>query len=199
MKETIVWEVIPQNEPTIIRNCPKCGGHAVFENSSKFRVNANQSRLDVWLIYTCRKCSTSWKRTLLTRVHPKEIDKEDYMKFLKNNKELARTYAFDTGSYSEDKANLNYDELVFEVKGKDISLEGLENTVCIELSCPYTLDIRLDKILSCKLGVSRETVKKFAQKGYIRYDKGRDIKKAKLKGSMVIEITPYNNQVYQEA
>lgn len=41
MQETIVWEVIPKNEPTVIKNCTKCGGHAVFESSGKFRVNAN--------------------------------------------------------------------------------------------------------------------------------------------------------------
>jgi hypothetical protein len=122
MQEIIVWEVIPKSEPTVIKNCPKCGGHAFFENSNKFRVNANQSKLDVWLIYQCRKCKATWNMTLLTRVNQKAIDKELYKKFLNNDKELAKDYAFNVAMHRQNKSCLNYDDMVYEVKGENIEL-----------------------------------------------------------------------------
>lgn len=45
------WIVTPQRLPAVIRRCPKCGQKTEFENSGRFRVNANGRLLDVWLIY----------------------------------------------------------------------------------------------------------------------------------------------------
>ena len=188
MQETIVWEVIPKSEPTVIKNCPKCGGHAIFENSGKFRVNANQSKLDVWLIYQCRKCKATWNMTLLTRVNPREIDKELYKKFLDNDKELAKAYAFNVAMHMQNKSCLDYEEMAYEVKGNGIELENFEGELYIDLCCEYPFDIRVDKILSYKLGVSRETIKKLVKKGCIQYDEEKNIEKAKLRKSMIIKI-----------
>lgn len=188
MQETILWEVIPKSEPIVIKNCPKCGGHAVFENSGKFRVNANQSKLDVWLIYQCRKCKATWNMTLLTRINPKEVNEVMYRKFLNNDRELAKAYAFDVDMHIRNKSSLNYDDMIYEVNGEDVKIADLKNTIYIKLDCKYPFDIRMDKILSYKLGISREAVKKLVKQGIIECDGDKDVRKAKLRSDMIIRI-----------
>lgn len=75
------WELVPDNLPVVKRNCPKCKGKTSFINTEKFRVNANKNNIDVWLIYQCEKCKSTWNMTIYERVSPKDIDKEEYEGF----------------------------------------------------------------------------------------------------------------------
>ena len=43
-------------EYQIIHRCGRCGKKAIFVSTRRFRVNANKNKLDVWLIYQCKKC-----------------------------------------------------------------------------------------------------------------------------------------------
>ena len=40
------------------------GRSKIFFNSGKFRVNANGNRIDIWLIYWCKKCKHSWNLSI---------------------------------------------------------------------------------------------------------------------------------------
>jgi hypothetical protein len=188
MQGIIIWEVIPKSEPTVIKNCPKCGGQAFFESSKKFRVNANQSKLDVWLIYQCRKCQSTWNMAILSRVNLKEIGKERYKNFLNNDEELAKNYAFNAAKYMHNQSSLSSDEITYEVIGDNIELEHLKGTTYIKLCCKYPLDVRVDKILSYKLSLSREVIRRLTKKGCIACDEEKNIEKAKLKENLVIKI-----------
>ncbi|MGL5676257.1 MAG: GNAT family N-acetyltransferase [Cellulosilyticaceae bacterium] len=188
MQETIKWEVVPKDEPKVAKNCPKCGGHALFENSGKFRVNANQSKIDVWLIYQCRECKATWNMTLLTRVNPKEIEEELYKKFLANDRQLAKIYAFDRGTHMRNKSTLSYEGIAYDINGKEIVLEAIKEVISIQIQCKYPFDIRLDKILSQKLGISREQVKKLVKAGNISSGTEKHLMKAKLKNEIVIKL-----------
>ena len=52
---------------TVLHRCGGCGKKQPFVNTGKFRVNANGSRLDVWLIFRCSKCKHSWNLTVYER------------------------------------------------------------------------------------------------------------------------------------
>ena len=47
-----------QREYTVIHRCGGCGKKMPFVSTRRFRVNANKNKLDVWLIYQCRRCRT---------------------------------------------------------------------------------------------------------------------------------------------
>lgn len=66
-----------------------------FINSGKFRVNANGNRVNVWLIYRCKKCKHSWNLTIYERIKPSKIQQEDYELFMENDYELALKYGND--------------------------------------------------------------------------------------------------------
>lgn len=58
-------------------------------------MNANGNRVDVWLIYRCKKCKHSWNLEIYERVKPSRIKKEDYELFMENDYDLALKYGND--------------------------------------------------------------------------------------------------------
>ncbi|MDY2783843.1 MAG: DUF1062 domain-containing protein, partial [Candidatus Pseudoruminococcus sp.] len=78
---TTEYVIIPKDSYAIIRGCAKCGSKSRFVNTNKFRVNANGSKIDIWLIYQCEKCRHTLNLTVLERVSPNEIG-ENYKRFL---------------------------------------------------------------------------------------------------------------------
>lgn len=84
---------VPEGAPACLRHCSKCKKTSSFICSGKFRVNANGKHLDVWLIYRCERCDTTWNQEIYARVKPSRIDKELYQAFLDNDWETAMRYA----------------------------------------------------------------------------------------------------------
>lgn len=186
MLNTYTWKVVPSSQPVVVRSCPKCGGHSEFESSGNFRVNANKNHLDVWMIYQCRKCKSTWNMEILSRVNPNSIDKELYLKFLRNDKELAKQYAFDISLHNSNGSDINYAHLPYDIIPEAGILPSPKESFQLELVCEYPLDIRLDKLLSLKLNISREKVRKMCKAGQITGKGIKDIGKAKLKSNLLI-------------
>lgn len=190
MEKIYRWSVTPSDMPAVVRSCPKCGNSSEYVCSGNFRVNANQSRIDVWLIYQCKKCKSTWNMEILSRVNRKAIDKELFQKFQNNDPELAARYAYDAAVHRKNKSVPLYDNIQYEINGMEVSLPELREQILVQLSCEYSLDIRLDKLLSKKLGISREQFKKMCLSGMIFSDQIQDIGKARVRDGLLIHICP---------
>jgi len=149
------WIITSTEPPKILRNCPKCGGVQKFVCSGNFRVNANGRNIDVWLIYKCEDCDSTWNMTVLSRVKPEQIEKSLYTAFAKNDAETARKYAFDKSLLAKNHAITDCSELRYALEKQMID-DG-SNTV--ELVCEYDIGLRLDKVISEGLGISRAHAK----------------------------------------
>lgn len=79
----------------VYHRCGGCGKKQVFINTGKFRVNANGSRVDVWLIYRCTKCKHSWNLAVYERKKSAKIISDKYKRFFENDSELAYQYGND--------------------------------------------------------------------------------------------------------
>ena len=90
----------------IYHRCGGCGKKQEFINSGKFRVNANGNRVDVWLIYRCKKCKHSWNLSIYERRRPAKIKQEEYELFLENDYELAEKYGNDIDFLKRNKAEI---------------------------------------------------------------------------------------------
>ena len=84
-----------QREYKIIHKCARCGRKMTFISTRRFRVNANKNKLDIWLIYQCKKCRHTLNIPIYERTAPQKIPKELYEGFLANDEELAIQYGSD--------------------------------------------------------------------------------------------------------
>lgn len=92
--------------PKVYHKCGGCGKKQEFINSCRFRVNANGNRVDVWLIYRCKKCKHTWNLTIYERKRPSSINSEEYGLFLENDEELALKYGRNMGFLKKNNAEI---------------------------------------------------------------------------------------------
>jgi len=179
----ITWKVNPLDTPALLRNCNKCGGKQEYQSSGLFRVNAQGRNLDVWLIYRCTRCGSSWNMEVHARVKPQSIAAAEYDAYLRNDAHMARQCALDKALLRRNGVLPAFDALRFEVMGV-IPQSAAEITI----ECDFALDIRLSKILRQKLGLSGAEFRKLAEQGCITGENGTDLQKAKLYNGMRIYI-----------
>ncbi len=149
------WFITPTETPKILRNCPKCGRVQKFVCSGNFRVNANGRNIDVWLIYKCEDCNCTWNMTVLSRVKPEQIEQALYTAFAKNDTETARKYAFDKSLLIKNHTVIDCSELGYILE-KQIIDDGIDT---VEMTCEYDFGLRLDKVVSDGLSISRTRAK----------------------------------------
>lgn len=90
LQRSEIWKVRPVKPPAVRRQCPGCGtAKSIYESTGKFRVNANGSRLDVWLIYRCVRCKKSWNMEILERMETGRLSEEERLSYLENREEAA--------------------------------------------------------------------------------------------------------------
>ncbi|TAH67611.1 MAG: DUF1062 domain-containing protein [Anaerolineaceae bacterium] len=94
----------PNESFKVIRKCSVCGKKSIFVNSNKFRVNANGNRIDIWLIYQCRKCKHTYNLTIYERLKKDTLSLELYTSFMENDETLAREYGTDKSIFVKNKA-----------------------------------------------------------------------------------------------
>ena len=88
-----------EKEYTVIHRCGRCASKMPFVTTRRFQVNANKNKIDVWLIYQCKKCRHTLNIPIYERVPPKKVPEELYEKFLANDGELAFAYASDAAFF----------------------------------------------------------------------------------------------------
>lgn len=183
------WELIPESLPKVKRICSKCNEKSHYINSGKFRVNANKNNIDVWMIYQCEKCKSTWNMTIHERVKPHKIKRSEYEKFLANDVILIKEYAFDLSIYSKNKAEVILEDLKYKLVSQKIGINyKMESEIIIEIECKYPMDLRVDRLLSDKLGLSRSKIKSKEKLGQL-YIKGNENPSAtKIKNGMEIRI-----------
>ena len=90
----------------VYRRCGGCGKKQEFLNSGKFRVNANGNKVDVWLIYRCKKCKHSWNLTIYNRTKPGKIPAKLFEAFQTNDAETAAAYGRDIDFLKKNNAEI---------------------------------------------------------------------------------------------
>ena len=188
--EKIIWKVEYTSLPRIKKYCKKCGRKNEFLSSKLFRVNANQRNLDVWLIYNCSDCKTTWKQELFSRVKPDYFSGEILDKFYGNDSELAYHYTMDCNHLS--KTGFEVLAPSYSLIGKHIDInnsDSLKNNFEIHLISDYRFDIKVMSILKEKLGISNSRLDYLIKNNRIFCDMDKKIKKCKLQKEQIIYLT----------
>ncbi len=184
IEKQVYCEIIAQETPKVLRNCHTCKKTMEFYCSEKFRVNAQQKNIDVWLIYKCVQCASTWNYPILSRVHTGSINKELHKKFMSNDREVAWIYAFQIEQLKKLCGGVNTD-IEYLIVGEQIDVEV--ESVMIHLSSKYKFDLRLDKVLKEILGISRSKLYQIEDHGGIVINPQVGIK-SKVKEDLLISI-----------
>lgn len=181
--DTVVWEVKNASLPKVIRYCKKCGGKSEYVSAGLFRVNAQQKCLDVWLIFRCARCKTTWNCTILSRVNPRSIPREKLEKFMENDPELARSYGMDCRLLRQNGAQT--EPPAFVVTGQEVR-PGQAARIRILSEAP--LEVGVAKILREKLRLSGAEFNRMVVRGAICPENGADLFKPRLTGETVVRL-----------
>ncbi len=192
-QEKMVWTIMPKESFKVLRNCSKCGSKSKYSNTGNFRVNANGNFLDVWLIYQCDKCKNTLNLEIFGRVNPSKVPRSHFQSFLANDEDLAFTYGRSKEFFQKNRVEIDQEEMEYEVLENEVlkyeqqECEELEilltsdaincNEKNIIIKNPYSLKIRLDKVIAKQLEISRTWVKKLVENGIIFNNQERDLTK----------------------
>ena len=179
----VCWRIIPRECPRVVRRCPRCCRDNAFVCSEKFRVNAHQRRVDVWLVYRCGVCDSTWKAPVFERCLPKGIGPDLYRRFQSNDRELAWRYAFDRAWLRRVGVRVD-DRIPFRVERRDANV-GLDHMIHLEFDHPFR--IRLDRLLAQALGISRSRVAKRWKQGFIATENGVALRQS-VRNGLTIRI-----------
>lgn len=168
----VEWHLSTHSAPHLCVPCSHCGHIRSFRSSDKARLNANGKRLDAWLIYHCTICGNSWNRTIFER-RPVSTIKPDIMEALQSNNSIwLQRFASDPGELAklgvpiENSAELS-------IRRRIISVPIYEPDILqINIVVAAVQAVRLDRLLSQELNVSRNQVLSLARDNILTLDCG---------------------------
>lgn len=167
--QKIEYKIVPTQSFAVIRNCSGCGRKTSYRNTGKFRVNANGSKIDVWLIYQCENCRHTFNLPIYERRKTTDIPVSEYQRFLDNDAQLAGEYGRNLQLFQRHKSEIDHKSVHYEL----IRLQGTtdetvrENQLWITIQNPYGLKIRPEKLAAEILGQSASHIQKQIADGTI--------------------------------
>ncbi|EJZ21778.1 DUF1062 domain-containing protein [Rhizobium sp. Pop5] len=180
------WTIIAKTPPQPWIACGGCGGLKAFQSSDKIRLNANGRKLDAWLIYKCLTCDKTWNRPLLERRNVRDIDPVTLDALQSNDLEWIRAETFNLDALR--RRSQRVDEFAdFEI-AKQIERETAEWThLEIELSVPFPIRTRLDRLLASELKLSRSRLQALHEDGMLRTDPHHaDVMRRRIKHGILV-------------
>ena len=162
----VEWRIVPLETPRVWRHCATCGTVQGFRSSDQFRLNAHHRKIDVWLIYRCLSCDTTWNCTIFTRSSPDTIGADLYQRFVCNDQTTAWQYAFDRSLLRRCGVHVEDDVEVAVAWTGSAGPSPHERHIRIVMS--YPCSIRLDKLLARELCVSRSCLLRWFKTGLVQ-------------------------------
>lgn len=191
----ITWEVEYCSLPLVTRHCKKCGKKVKFSCSKKFRVNAQGKTLDVWLIYNCLDCDTTWNAKLYTHISPQSFSSAQLSGFQENAPSLVEKYAMDHGFL--------YRSGVDEIEIPQYSIMGdtfsPKDDVELEIKSQYPFPLKVSSLVREKLHLSQHAYLHLVESGNIRSIPEQDLRRCKLKNSITLIFSQNNTASGDEA
>lgn len=181
----ILWKICYESPPPVIQYCKKCGTRTEYNSSGQFRVNAQKKHLDVWLIYKCCHCDTTWNATIYSRISPQSICGQLLESFHNNDEATALQYAMNTDLLRRNGVQVL--PPVYTIHGDDVS--GQEPAK-ITITSDYYFPIKVSAIIREKAKLSQSVLLKWIDSGRIRTPTNQDLRKLKLHQAVTLLFYP---------
>ncbi|WP_418068115.1 DUF1062 domain-containing protein [Roseibium porphyridii] len=183
----IEWTIRGSQTLEINRHCSRCTTERSFTSTQKFRLNANGSRLDAWLIYRCQICGKRWKCSVFERRPVSSVGQRDLHALQSNDPAYAEQQAKVIASVS--KSKLGKATCCFQLERRLVLIsDTARSKVRLVIFNPEMLRVRLDTVLARGLCLSRKQIVKHAAAGLFRI-RGHEVNTAKcLKKPVAREV-----------
>ncbi|WP_459190018.1 DUF1062 domain-containing protein [Parabacteroides sp. APC149_11_2_Y6] len=191
MRTEYIWEIKVKNTPALKRKCNHCSSNR-FYCSNKFRMNAQKRNIDVWLIYRCAECDSTYNLTILSRTKPELIKKELFLKFSENDEDLSREYAFSSEIGRKNNVELDYDSVEYEIQHDGISINDILNAedafVAFKIQTRFEFGLKLSSVVRLCLGLSANLLNQMIESEAIFTPEGYPLKKRKVKNGDIVLV-----------
>lgn len=179
----VTWDIQYLSPPPAIKYCKKCGKKTEHIYSGLFRINAQRKYLDIWLIYKCSDCDSTWNMTIYSRINPKSIAPEILDWFHSNNEELAKRYAMDAELIRKNGAEVGLPK--YKILGANINFN---TPVELYIKNSYPSRLKISSLLREKMNLSQNAFEQMITSGSIRSTSGIDLKKCRLQADVILII-----------
>ena len=191
MKKEYKWEIKVKSTPTLKRKCNHCSSNR-FYCSDKFRLNSQKRNMDVWLIYRCVECDSTYNLTILSRTKPELIKKDLFLKFSENNEAMAWEYAFSFETGRKNNVELDYDSVKYEILYDPISIDDIlsskDEILTFKIQTPFDFGLKLSSIIRMCLGLSSNQLNQLIEAKVIFTPEDYSIKKRKVRNGDLVLI-----------
>jgi len=162
----VEWTIRCSTSPAILRPCGRCGTTQSFFSTGKFRLNANGSLLDAWLIYSCVICGKTWNRPVIERRPVSSLSTHDLHALQTNEAgsadRIARSPLICASGCVQPQGDFTLTARCVPISGERVC-PGL-----LVIRNPELGRIRLDKVLARGLRRSRKEVLSLVETGILR-------------------------------
>ena len=184
----VTWTLHPQSPPRLWRHCGRCKQSRPFACSHKFRLNAQKKRIDAWLVYRCTACDRSWNCPVIERRTQKTIDPAVYAGLMANAPELVRRYAFDRDFLGRHADRIETGNDLAVIKSAAGRPPAAPVAAVISIAAEQASPIRLDRLISVELGLSRRTARQLQEAGLLTItpDTAATLKRSVRDGQQIV-------------
>ena len=172
-----LWVVRERGLPAIVKACVSCRSTR-HHPTGKFRVNANGKLLDVWMLIRCERCGRTSKIPVHERISVQALHRERLLMFQDNDPAMVRDLVMDPALACQTAYQLDWSgtwALETSMPSGEFMREDpapLRVMIRFELPVP----VRVEKLLTTGLGLSRSVVRGMVDSGRIRLPMSIDAK-----------------------
>ncbi|MFG3554394.1 DUF1062 domain-containing protein [Micromonospora sp. NPDC047557] len=158
------WAVVPTCLPIIRRRCHVCAS-AHLRSSGKFRVNANQKLIDIWLLALCAGCGDTVKLTVLERTTVRTIRPELLDQLHDNDRRLIAELLQDPVVQRRNRFVLDWDGAWRLDTNGSAHLD--REMVDVSVRFAARIPVRPARLIAEGFGLSRAEVDRLSEEGKI--------------------------------
>lgn len=192
MEKEYIWEIKIKNTPILKRKCNRCSSDR-FYCSGKFRMNSQKKNTDVWLIYRCMECDSTYNLTILSRTKSELIQKDLFLKFAENDEAVAWEYAFSAETARKNSVELDYGSVEYEIQHESISIDDILNSdndiISFKIQTPFDFGLKLSSVIRACLGLSANRLNQMIEAKAIYTPEDYLIKKHKVRNGDVVSVS----------
>lgn len=180
----IQYKIVPGQSFRVIHSCSGCGCKMHYQNTGRFRVNANGNKIDIWLIYQCEKCKHTLNLPIYERKAVKQISQKAYQMFLNNDEALAQTYGRMVSFFKKNRMEVDYEGMTYDFLNEQGTKADFQEADWIVIENPYGIPIRPERAAAEIFQISRSQVKKMLDREELIVHSGNGKLEIQVVGAM---------------